>query len=58
MTDLDDVRRLGELEHVAELVEDLLRREREHPGSVSGTWAIQGVHNAVTFWSRLGRARI
>lgn len=57
MTDLDNARRLGELEHVAELVEDLLRREREHPGSV-GDVAIQGIHNAVTFWSRLGRARI
>lgn len=50
MTDLDDARRLGELEQVAEQVQALLERERETAGTVDDL-AVQGLHSAVLFWS-------
>lgn len=50
MTDLDNARRLGELEQVVEMVAALLEQERERPGSVDDV-AVQGLHGAVLFWS-------
>lgn len=50
MTDLDDARRLGELEQVAELVTALVEQEREQPGAVDDL-AVQGLHGAALFWS-------
>lgn len=49
---VEDARRLGMLEHVAELLAVLRDREAVSPGAVEEL-LVYGLHNAITGWCRV-----